>query len=107
MEGSQRGNRGNYGNQDNHGRDGGREEGRDEGREWGREGGRDRGRGVQDQCMYFVQGKCRFGRHCRFSHEGFTRAIMVRHAESEFNRDAHHNRDILYCEKPLTKVHLN
>ncbi len=39
-------------------------------------------------CIYYIQGRCRFGNKCYYSHEGFTDALIIRHAESEFNKAA-------------------
>ena len=35
-----------------------------------------------------MQGRCRFGEKCYYNHDGFFEALMIRHAESEFNKRA-------------------
>lgn len=60
----------------------------------------------QSQCRYFLQGRCKYGDRCFYSHEGFSEALMIRHAESEFNKIVNSTPDWGYFSQPH-RVHLD
>ena len=63
-------------------------------------GGTEKSRQIQEPCIHYLQDRCRYGDRCRYSHQGFSTAYMVRHAESEFNKQVSDTPNFGYSHLP-------